>query len=95
MVAVEKCIENPKALQVRLKKVIGQLNGICGMIEGGTPCEDIILQMTAVNGALHKVSLMVLEAHLRNCVREGVESGNADETAETFAKALENFSKMA
>ena len=34
-------------------------------------------------------------AHLRHCVRDGIEKGNADETIEAFAEALENFSKMA
>ena len=38
---------------------------------------------------------MVLGGHLRHCVREGIEKGNADETIEAFAEALENFSKMA
>ena len=38
---------------------------------------------------------MILDGHLRHCVREGIEKGNADETIESFAEALENFSKMA
>ncbi len=87
--------EDVTVLQLRLKKLIGQLNGISKMLEGDTPCEDILVQFNAVNGALHKISLMVLENHLRHCVRDGIESGNADETIESFAEALENFSKMA
>lgn len=92
---MKKCMEDAPALQVRLKKVIGQLNGICKMIETDVPCEDILLQFTAVNGALHKISFMILEGHLRHCVREGIESGNAEETIESFAESLENFAKMA
>ena len=87
--------EDVTVLQLRLKKLIGQLNGISEMLEGDTPCEDILVQFNAVNGALHKISLMVLEGHLRHCVREGIEKGNADETIENFAEALENFSKIA
>ena len=87
--------EDVTVLQLRLKKLIGQLNGISKMLEGDTLCEDILVQFNAVNGALHKISLMVLENHLRHCVRDGIESGNADETIESFAEALENFSKMA
>lgn len=82
-------------LQLRLKKVIGQLNGIQKMLEDDAPCEEILLQFTAANGALHKISFMVLEGHLRHCVREGIESGNAEETIESFAESLENFAKMA
>ena len=92
---MKKCIEDVTSLQLRLKKVVGQLNGIQKMLAEDVPCEDILTQLNAVNGALHKVSFMILDGHLRHCVREGIEKGNADETVESFAEALENFSKMA
>ncbi|MCR5413731.1 MAG: metal-sensing transcriptional repressor [Kiritimatiellae bacterium] len=93
---MKKCMgDDVQLLHVRLKKIIGQLNGIQKMIDEDVPCEDILLQFNAVNGALHKISFMILEGHLRHCVREGIESGNADETIESFAESLENFAKMA
>ena len=92
---MKKCIEDVKSLQLRLKKVVGQLNGIQKMLAEDVPCEDILTQLNEVNGALHKISFMVLDGHLRHCVREGIERGDADETIESFAEALENFSKMA
>ena len=92
---MKKCIEDVTSLQLRLKKVVGQLNGIQKMLAEDVPCEDVLTQLNAVNGALHKISFMVLDGHLRHCVREGIEKGNADETIESFAEALESFSKMA
>lgn len=92
---MKKCIEDVTSLQLRLKKIVGQLNGIQKMLAEDVPCEDVLTQLNAVNGALHKISFMVLDGHLRHCVREGIEKGNADETIESFAEALENFSKMA
>ena len=92
---MKKCMEDVTSLQLRLKKVVGQLNGIQKMLAEDVPCEDILTQLNAVNGALHKVSFMILDGHLRHCVREGLEKGNADETIESFAEALENFSQMA
>lgn len=92
---MRKCMGDVQMLHMRLKKVIGQLNGIQKMLDDEVPCEDILLQFNAVNGALHKISFMVLEGHLRHCVREGIEKGNADETIESFAESLENFARMA
>ena len=92
---MKKCMEDVTSLQLRLKKVVGQLNGIQKMVAEDVPCEDILTQLNAVNGALHKISFIILDGHLRHCVREGIESGKADETIESFAEALENFSKMA
>ena len=92
---MRKCIEDVTSLQLRLKKIIGQLNGIQKMLAEDVPCEDVLTQLNAVNGALHRISFMILDGHLRHCVRDGIEKGNADETIEAFAEALENFSKMA
>ena len=92
---MKKCIEDVTSLQLRLKKIMGQLNGIQKMLAEDVPCEDVLTQLNAVNGALHRISFMILDGHLRHCVRDGIEKGNADETIEAFAEALENFSKMA
>ena len=92
---MNRCKEDITALQLRLKKIVGQLNGVQKMLETDTPCEDILTQLNAVNGALHRVALIILDGHLRHCVREGIESGNADETIESFSEALESFSRMA
>ena len=82
-------------LTLRLNKLIGQMNGIKKMIEEGVSCEDVMTQLNAVNGGLHKLSFIMLDAHVRHCVREGMENGDADETIESLAEAIESFSKMA
>ncbi len=87
--------ENSKLLTVRLNKLVGQLNGIKKMIEDGVVCEDILTQLNAVNGGLHKVSYLILDQHVHHCVREGVEKGDVAETIEALADAIESFGKMA
>ncbi len=82
------------ALKVRINRIIGQLNGIQKMIGEDVPCEDILTQISAANGALHKLGLIILQGHLRHCVRDGIENGNADTTIENFAEALEHFAGM-
>ena len=89
------CIEGRKQLHVRLNRIVGQLNGVQKMIDDEAPCEDILTQINAANGALHRIGLMILEGHLRHCVRDGIEKGNADEVIENFAEALEHFSHLA
>jgi DNA-binding FrmR family transcriptional regulator len=78
----------------RLNKIKGQLNAIEKMIDKDIPCEDILIQVNAVKGALHKVGQVVLEGHLNHCVREGIEHGDAEKTIADFAKAVEHFSRM-
>lgn len=87
--------ETKAMLLLRLNRLTGQLNGIKKMIEDSAPCEDVLTQINAVNGALHRLSYLLLEAHVRHCVREGIKAGQCDETIESLADAIESFSKMA
>jgi DNA-binding FrmR family transcriptional regulator len=81
-------------LHRRIKKIVGQLNAIDKMFDEDVPCEDILIQINAAKGALHKVGQVVLEGHLNHCVRDGIEHGNAEKTIAEFAKAVEHFSRM-
>ena len=83
------------ALPLRLTKIIGGVAGVQKMLAEDIPCGDMLRQLNAANGALHRLSFIVLDGQLRHCVRAGIEKGNADETIESFAEALESFSKMA
>ena len=64
-------------LHRRMKKLMGQLQAIDQMIDKDVPCEDILIQINAVKGALHRVGQIVLEGHLQHCVRDGIEPGDA------------------
>ena len=44
--------------------------------------------------ALHGCGKVVLEGHIKHCVRDGIEHGDADKTIENFTKAVERFSNM-
>ena len=80
-------------LHRRMRKLMGQLQAIDQMIDKDVPCEDILIQINAVKGALHRVGQIVLEGHLQHCVRDGIEHGDADATIAAFAKAVELFSR--
>ncbi len=81
-------------LHRRLKKIIGQLQAIDRMIEEDIPCEDVLSQINAAKSALNRVGQMVLEGHIRHCVRDGIENGDAEKTIESFTKAVERFANM-
>jgi DNA-binding FrmR family transcriptional regulator len=81
-------------LHRRINKVTGQIKAIDKMIDEDVPCEDILIQINAAKSALHKVGQIILEGHIKHCVREGIEHGNADKTIAEFTKAVEHFSRM-
>ena len=51
-------------------------------------------QINVAKAALHGCGKVVLEGHIRRCVRDGIEHGDADKTIESFTKAVEHFSNM-
>ena len=90
---MKKCIDSPN-LHRRLAKIIGQIQAIDRMIDEDIPCEDILSQISAAKSALNKAGQVVLEGHIKHCVKDGIEHGDADETIEKFTKAVERFANM-
>ena len=90
---MKQCMDVPN-LHRRLAKIIGQVQAIDRMIDEDVPCEDVLSQINAAKSALNKAGQVVLEGHIKHCVRDGIEHGNADETIEKFTKAVERFANM-
>ena len=90
---MKQCMDAPN-LHRRLAKIIGQVQAIDRMIDEDVPCEDFLSQINAAKSALNKAGQVVLEGHIKHCVRDGIEHGNADETIEKFTKAVERFANM-
>ncbi len=50
----------------RLARVEGQVRGVTGMVESERYCIDVPTQIAAVQAALDKISLGLLDAHARH-----------------------------
>ena len=90
---MKQCMDSEN-LHRRLKKIVGQVQAIDRMIDEDVPCEDVLSQINAAKAALHGCGKVVLEGHIKHCVRDGIEHGDADKTIENFTKAVERFSNM-
>ncbi len=90
---MKQCVDAPN-LHRRLKKIIGQVQAVDRMVDEDIPCEDMLAQVNACKAALHRVGQVILEGHIRHCVRDGIEHGDADETIAKFTKAVERFANL-
>jgi DNA-binding FrmR family transcriptional regulator len=72
-------------LLTRLRRVEGQVRGVAGMVEDDRYCIDVLTQISAVQAALDKVALGLLDDHARHCVIGGEEDARADRTDEMMA----------
>src|SRR3954464_9581893 len=69
----------------RLKRIEGQVRGIEGMVVDDRYCIDVITQISAVQAALDKVALGLLDDHARHCVMGAGADEQADRTEELMA----------
>ena len=53
----------------RLRRVEGQVRGLERMVEEERYCIDVVTQINAVQAALDKIGLGLLDDHARHCMR--------------------------
>lgn len=79
---------NKDQLLARLRRIEGQVRGIARMVDDDRYCIDILTQISAIQAALDKVALGLLDGHARHCMRQGVADGRADEMATEMMAAI-------
>jgi DNA-binding FrmR family transcriptional regulator len=72
-------------LQTRLRRIEGQIRGIQGMVAEDRYCIDILTQVAAVQAALDKVALGLLDDHAHTCVIGAEPAKQEQRTAEMMA----------
>jgi CsoR family transcriptional regulator, copper-sensing transcriptional repressor len=71
----------------RLRRVEGQVRGIEGMVEEDRYCIDVLTQISAVQAALDKVALGLLDQHAAHCVM-GAEGEERQERTDELMAAV-------
>jgi CsoR family transcriptional regulator, copper-sensing transcriptional repressor len=72
-------------LQRRLRRVEGQVRGVERMVEEDRYCIDVLTQISAIQAALDKVALGLLDDHAAHCVLGAAEDERDEKTAELMA----------
>lgn len=79
---------------VRLRRIEGQVKGIQRMIEEEKYCVDILLQISAVYGALRKVGQAILKNHIETCVAEAMTSSNEEDKNKKIDELMNIFDRF-
>ena len=72
----------------KLKIARGQIDGILQMIEEDRYCVDISNQLQATQALLKSANQQILQAHIRNCVREALQTDVENPKLEEALKVL-------
>ncbi|HWH21318.1 MAG TPA: metal-sensitive transcriptional regulator [Solirubrobacterales bacterium] len=78
------------ALLKRLARIEGQVRGVSRMVEEERYCIDVLTQIGAIEAALDKVALGLIDDHTRHCVVQADGDEQAEKVDELVA-ALGRF----
>jgi DNA-binding FrmR family transcriptional regulator len=78
----------------RLRRIEGQVQGLQRMIATDASCADILLQISAVQGALAQVQKILLGRHIETCVTDALRSGSRLDRQRKIDELLEIFSRF-
>ena len=77
----------------RLRRIEGQVQGIQRMITEDKYCVDIMLQLSAVQGALEQVSKILMHQHIESCVLDSMKAGTERDRARKIEELIGVFSR--
>ncbi|HET7508452.1 MAG TPA: metal-sensitive transcriptional regulator [Solirubrobacterales bacterium] len=77
--------EDKEKLFKRLARVEGQVRGVSKMVEEERYCIDVLTQIGAIQAALDKVALGLLDEHTRHCVVEADGAERVEKVDELMA----------
>lgn len=86
---IHRTEEEKKKLTKRLNIIEGQLKGIRQMLEDDRYCQDIVIQISAVDKSLKSLGNEILKNHLSTCVVADIKENNLeviDEVVSLFDK---------
>lgn len=80
-----------RQLIARMNRIEGQVRGIKGMIERHVYCDDVLNQVSSAQSALDGVSKLLLEKHMKSCVKDRLATGDTqvvDEVLKTVFRMI-------
>jgi DNA-binding FrmR family transcriptional regulator len=72
----------------RLRRIEGQVRGIERMVDEDRYCIDVLTQISAVQAALDKVALGLLDGHARHCIVGEHGDGTPEELTDELMAAV-------
>lgn len=88
--SIRTIMKTTKYVQNRLARASGHLQHVRAMVDSGEDCSDVLMQLSAVIGALQSIAKVILKDHLDHCVVDAVQSGDT-QTLDDFKKAIDRY----
>ncbi len=75
----------------RLKTIEGHIRGVQRMVDDDVYCIDVIRQVNAIQAALNKISINILDSHLNSCLISAVRGDDSTEREKVLREIIDVF----
>jgi CsoR family transcriptional regulator, copper-sensing transcriptional repressor len=82
-----------KKILNNLKTAKGQLEGVIRMVEDERYCVDISKQILAVQALIKKSNMVLLNQHVKGCVKTAIIQGGGEEEINEIFEIIERYAK--
>ena len=83
--------DEKKALQLRLRKIAGQIAAIEKMVAADRDCPEVLMQVVSVRKALKSFAQVVIHQHAHQCIEGATEPREAQRKLRELLTVLERY----
>jgi DNA-binding FrmR family transcriptional regulator len=83
--------EDRRALQLRLRKISGQLAAIERMVENDRDCPEVLMQVVSARKALKSFAQVVIHQHAHHCIEGAAEPKERKRKLHELLTVLERY----
>ena len=80
-----------RSLEIRLRKIIGQLKSVEQMVEDDRDCIDVLTQIVSARKALKSFAEVVIHQHAHDCIAHAAEPKEAQRKLRELLIVLERY----
>ena len=80
-----------KEIMNRLSRIIGSMNGVKKMIEEGYPCDEVLIQISAIDKSTKSLANYILLKHMTNFVVDEINNGNIEKPLKNVVDYFKRF----
>lgn len=83
--------EEQRALVVRVRKVVGQLNSVERMLEEDRDCAEVLTQIVSARRGLKSLAEKLIHSHVHHCIENAREPAHAKKKLRDLVTVLERY----
>ena len=83
--------DEKRALQIRLRKIAGQLSAIERMVEEDRDCTEVLTQVVSVRKGLKSFAEVVIHQHSRECIEHAADPKEGQRKLRELLTVLERY----